>query len=146
MNKSISRLVIAQLITLTAVLILTTTGAICFADDPTASTADQGILPVPDYSGEIGARSNLTGDWAGVRQNWADRGVTMAIDWYQAYQDIIDGGFEEGSENSTIETKRRRLNYVQKSRPRGNCANEGEKKEIDCIHKAGEIAGLSKFS
>jgi porin len=25
----------------------------------------------------------------------------MAFDWYQAYQDIIDGGFEEGSANST---------------------------------------------
>jgi porin len=86
---------------LTAVIILTTTGAVCFADDPAASAAEQGILPVPDYSGEIGARSNLTGDWGGVRQNWADRGITMAFDWYQAYQDIIDGGFEEGSANST---------------------------------------------
>lgn len=85
----------------TAVLILTTTGTVCFADDPDASRADQGILPVPDYSGEIGARAKLTGDWGGVRQNWADRGVTIAFDWYQAYQDIIDGGFEEGSANST---------------------------------------------
>jgi hypothetical protein len=85
----------------TAVIILTTTGAVCFANDPDASTADQGILPVPDYSGDIGARTNLTGDWGDVRQNWADRGVTMAFDWYQAYQDVIDGGFEEGSENST---------------------------------------------
>jgi len=85
----------------TAVFILTTTGAVCFADDPAASAVDQGILPVPDYSGEIGARANLTGNWAGVRQNWADRGVTMAFDWFQSYQDIIDGGFEEGSENST---------------------------------------------
>jgi porin len=25
----------------------------------------------------------------------------MAFDWFQSYQDIIDGGFEEGSENST---------------------------------------------
>jgi porin len=85
----------------TAVLILTTTGTVCIADDPVASTADQGILPVPDYSGEIGARANLTGDWGGVRQDWADRGVTMAFDWYQAYQDISDGGLKEGSENST---------------------------------------------
>ena len=86
---------------LTALLFLAMTGAVCFADDPSESAADQGILPVPDYSGEIGARSNLTGDWGGVRQNWADRGVTMAFDWYQAYQDIIDGGFEEGSAYST---------------------------------------------
>ena len=112
---------------MTAVIILTTTSAVCFADDLAASTADQGILPVPDYSGEIWGRENLTGNWAGVRQNWADRGVTMVFDWYQAYQDIIDGGFEEGSANSTIETKRRSLNYVQKSRPRGNCANECRK-------------------
>jgi len=86
---------------LTALLFLAMTGAVCFADDPAASAADQGILPVPDYSGEIGARANLTGDWGGVRQSWADRGITMAFDWYQAYQDIIDGGFDEGSANST---------------------------------------------
>jgi hypothetical protein len=93
----------------TAVLILTTTGEVCFADDPAASTADKGVLPVPDYLGEIGARANLTGDWGGVRQNWADRGITVAFDWYQAYQDIIDGGFEEGFANSTNLGDHRRL-------------------------------------
>ena len=36
-----------------------------------------------------------------MRQDWADRGVTLAFDWYQAYQDIVDGGTEEGGEHST---------------------------------------------
>src|SRR5260370_38818198 len=29
--------------------------------------ADKGILPIPDYSGDIGHRAYLTGDWGGLR-------------------------------------------------------------------------------
>jgi len=48
-----------------AVLVLCTTGAVCFVDDTAASDSDQGMLPVPDYSGKIGSRTTLTGDWGG---------------------------------------------------------------------------------
>ena len=84
----------------TAILVTMTAG-ICLADDPGASAAAQGLLPVPDYSGEIGARTTVTGDWGGVRQEWADRGVTIGFDWYQVYQDIVNGGIDEGGENAT---------------------------------------------
>ena len=84
-----------------AVLVLCTTGAVCFADDTTASDTDQGILPLPDYSGKLGSRANLTGDWGGVRQDWANRGITLGFDWYQSYQGIVDGGFDEDDAYST---------------------------------------------
>jgi hypothetical protein len=84
-----------------AVLVACTTSSVCFADDMAAPEAEQGLLPVPDYSGKIGSRTTLTGDWAGVRQDWANRGITLGFDWYQSYQNIVDGGFEEDDAYST---------------------------------------------
>ena len=37
-----------------------------------------GLLPVPDYSGEIGTRAFLSGDWGGVRREWAEQGAQIA--------------------------------------------------------------------
>ena len=63
------------------------------ADEQTSSAADEGLLPIPNYSGDLVTRSYLSGDWQGLRQDWANRGITMEFDWYSAYQDIVDGGF-----------------------------------------------------
>jgi porin len=79
---------------------LFTAGTACFADDQAAS-APEGLLPVPDYAGDFWKRPYLTGDWGGLRQDWADRGVTIGLDWYQAYQGIVDGGISEEWEYST---------------------------------------------
>jgi carbohydrate-selective porin OprB len=38
----------------------------------------------------------LTGDWGGLRKQWADKGATFRFDWYQALQGIVDGGIDEG--------------------------------------------------
>ena len=37
--------------------------------------ARQGILPVPDFSGDLWDRNYLTGDWAGTRDEWAAKGI-----------------------------------------------------------------------
>lgn len=87
------RRVISLLCMVTIMFMLFTAGMECLADE--------GLLPVPDYSGDLWTRSRLTGDWGGVRQDWADHGVTLEIDWCQVYQDVVDGGVREGSENSS---------------------------------------------
>ncbi len=61
----------------------------------------EGLLPVPDYAGDWRTRPKLTGDWGGLRQEWADQGILIDLDWYQSYQDVVDGGFDEGGESST---------------------------------------------
>jgi porin len=71
------------------------------SDASTESAEGEGLLPVPDYGGDWLTRSKLTGDWGGLRQAWADKGITVDLDWYQAYQDVVDGGFDEGSESAT---------------------------------------------
>ena len=72
------------------------------SSDPSAEPPDgEGILPIQDYSGDWGTRSKLTGDWGGLRQRWADNGVTFDLDWFQAYQDVTDGGRKKGAESAT---------------------------------------------
>lgn len=66
-----------------------------------SASKPKGILPVPDYSGDWKTRSKVTGDWGGVRQDWANSGVTIGLDWYQSYQAIVHGGRREDSEYST---------------------------------------------
>lgn len=68
------------------------------AEDPPPPS--EGLLPIPDYGGSWVERSHLTGDWGDVRQRWADRGVTLGFDWYQVYQEVVDGGVDQVGEPS----------------------------------------------
>lgn len=60
--------------------------------------AKQGVLPTPDYTGDIWNRSTLTGDWGGTRQELARKGFT--VDWYlvQVGQTVFSGGRDTGWE------------------------------------------------
>jgi porin len=65
-----------------------------------ASTEDEppgnlGILPVPDYSGDVWARGNLTGDWGGTRGELASKGIQLNAEYYQYVQGVVDGGLEK---------------------------------------------------
>ena len=65
------------------------------ADTSSGDMQPVGILPVPDYTGDLRTRSALTGDWGGLRQQWADKGATFRFDWYQAAQGVVDGGVDQ---------------------------------------------------
>jgi len=45
------------------------------------------------------SRPPLTGDWGGTRADWAANGFTFGFDVTNIYQDLVDGGVEEGGEN-----------------------------------------------
>ena len=51
-----------------------------------------GILPIPDYSGDIWSRSHLTGDWGGARTELAEKGIQFDVDWVQWADTAVDGG------------------------------------------------------
>ncbi len=82
-------------------------GDVCASESDTSgdtSGGDQqggGILPVPDYSGDLRTRPALSGDWGGLRQQWADKGAIFRFNWYQAYQGVVDGGINERWEYGT---------------------------------------------
>ena len=48
--------------------------------------------PDSTYSGDFWSRSTLTGDWGGVRNDLAQKGVTFDLSLTQIYQGIVDGG------------------------------------------------------
>jgi len=56
------------------------------------ATEPQGLLPVPDYSGDLWHRAYLTGDWGGGRTDLANHGVQLRVDWTQHLQSVVDGG------------------------------------------------------
>ncbi len=62
-----------------------------------ASAKSSGILPLPDYSGELFKRSHLLGDFGGKRTEWAEKGFTFDIDYNQYFQAVVDGGADTGS-------------------------------------------------
>ena len=51
--------------------------------------------PEKPYSGDIWHRSTLTGDWFGVRNNLAAKGITFDMSLTQVYQGILEGGKDE---------------------------------------------------
>ena len=57
--------------------------------------SSEGILPTPDYSGNLKNRSTLTGDWNGTRSNLADNGLHLDFDITNVYQNLFSGGINE---------------------------------------------------
>jgi porin len=55
----------------------------------------QETSPANPYSGNFWSRSTLTGDWGGVRNDLAKKGVTFDLSWTQTYQGIVNGGKEQ---------------------------------------------------
>ncbi len=55
------------------------------------------IFPTPDYSGDFLERSTLSGEWFGVRQDLANRGVTLDANLTQVQQSVFSGGRDTGS-------------------------------------------------
>ena len=50
------------------------------------------------YSGDLWSRSTLTGDWGGIRNEWAKKGVTFDLNLTQVGQGDISGGKKIGWE------------------------------------------------
>lgn len=56
-------------------------------------------LEIPEtYSGDLGSRVRLTGDWGGVRNDLAKRGVILDVDLLQTVQGVWTGGGDTGHE------------------------------------------------
>jgi porin len=49
-------------------------------------------VPTPNYSGDFLTRSTFTGDWGGVRNDLAKKGVTFDIYMTQIWQGVVSGG------------------------------------------------------
>lgn len=72
--------------------------------DPSAAPAaaeapaqPAGLLPIPDYSGDLGERSALLGDLWGARTDLAQSGIQFGIDWTNTLQSVVSGGRDPGA-------------------------------------------------
>jgi porin len=61
-----------------------------------AQTGAEEASPVNIYSGDFWKRSTLTGDWWGVRNDLAAKGITFDMSLTQVGQGVVDGGKDEG--------------------------------------------------
>jgi porin len=52
----------------------------------------QDTTPKDPYSGDLLTRSTLTGDWGGLRNEWAAKGVTIDLNITQVGQGVVNGG------------------------------------------------------
>lgn len=66
------------------------------AADDTADTS-KGLLPIPQFTGDLQDRSHLTGDWNGTRTDLANKGIQADVDWTQYVQSIVSGGADTGT-------------------------------------------------
>ena len=46
------------------------------------------------YGGSIWSRSTLSGNWGGVRDQWAAKGLTISLDATYTFQGVVSGGFD----------------------------------------------------
>ena len=58
----------------------------------------QGIVPIPAYGDDIWSRGNLTGDWGGLRTDWAGKGIQFDVDWVHWIDNAVDGGTSDANE------------------------------------------------
>ncbi|MBW2446641.1 MAG: carbohydrate porin [Deltaproteobacteria bacterium] len=63
-----------------------------------ASAQSAGILPVPDYQGDLWNRSHLTGDWGGWRTTLAEKGIQFDVDNVNWVDSVVGGGSTDDAE------------------------------------------------
>ena len=73
----------------------------------------QGILPVPDYGGDIWERDYLTGDWGGKRTEWANKGVQFGLESLSWVGSVVDGGLSSETESGTNLTYKLKVDLMR---------------------------------
>ncbi len=82
--------------------------------DAYLAMAEEEVSSEKPYSGDIWHRSTLTGDWFGVRNDLAEKGITFDMNLTQVYQGTVDGGKDNawkygGRGNLTINVDTQKL-------------------------------------
>jgi porin len=65
-------------------------------DAPAAKQSD-GVLPLPEYGGDVWTRPFLLDGWGDTRTGLAEQGLQIDIDFVQTLQSVVDGGRDTGT-------------------------------------------------
>lgn len=68
------------------------------ANETAPADQPQGLIPVPDYGGDLWHRSHLAGDLGGARTDLANHGVQFELQFQQYFQAVVDGGIDTDGE------------------------------------------------
>ena len=77
------------------------------------SANSEGILPIPDYEGDIWSRSYLTGDWGGKRTEWTNKGVQTEMEYLGWTGSVIDGGNDSSTETGNNLSYKLKLDLIR---------------------------------
>lgn len=96
-----------RIIVTVAVMCMVCMGGVVFAAEQQAANSQKPVIDATPYSGNLWDRATLTGDWGGVRNDIADKGVTIDATLTQSWQKAVDGGINKSGEyggryNATI--------------------------------------------
>lgn len=67
-------------------------------ETPDTRELHQGLLPLRDYGGDFTTRSNLSGDWGGLRTDLAEKGFLFRGWLTPLLQGVVAGGADRGPE------------------------------------------------
>ncbi len=83
------------------------------SDKTVTDSQPQGILPIPDYGGDIWNRNHLTGDWGGKRTEWANKGVQAEVEYLAWVGSVVDGGLSSETESGNNITYKLKLDLMR---------------------------------
>ncbi len=72
------------------------------------------LFPIPDYTGDLGKRPRLTGDWGRLRSTLANKGIQLEVDTVHIFQHVSDPGIDRtgrygGSADYTLKVDTHKL-------------------------------------
>ena len=83
------------------------------SDETAPDSQPQGILPIPDYGGDIWNRNHLSGDWGGKRTEWANKGVQAEVEYLAWVGSVVDGGLSDDTEKGNNITYKLKLDLMR---------------------------------
>jgi len=100
-QKFVTRAVVASVVLIAGLSLAQaqTTGSEASEEEtPSTKELHRGIIPLKDYGGDLATRSNLLGDWGGLRSDLAEKGIRFRGWLTPLLQDVVDGGASTGAE------------------------------------------------
>ena len=83
------------------------------SNEAISASPSEGILPIPNYGGDLWSRSHLSGDWGGNRTEWANKGVQAEVEYLGWVGSIVDGGLSSETESGNNITYKLKLDLMR---------------------------------
>jgi porin len=77
------------------ILVVVLTAGLASASEQAAAESGKPAAASAPYSGSLWERSTLTGDWGGMRNDFAMKGISFDASLTQSWQKVVDGGTDK---------------------------------------------------